>query len=184
MAANAWRGRISPQIDQLCPMCEDQEKETVLHCFWSCLASQTLWTHTTDLLNYLAPPGNCQTWSTPAWSQSLFTSSVPRRFTSISQLWSLLQGITLWCIWIAKNHCVFHQGKWRDVMVFNLIWSGLIEYACTAWLKTLRRITKEPSHIDCALKKFDADWRRFPSLCIRNGLIVSWDHCSQLTGIG
>ena len=69
-------------------------------------------------------------------------------------------------------------------MVFKLIWSRLIEYACVAWLKTLQHITKEPSHTDRALKKFDADGGHLLFLCIQNGLIVSWDHYSPLTEIG
>jgi hypothetical protein len=65
---------------------------------------QTLWTHATELLNYLAPQDNCHTWVTLDWSQSLLASSVPRRFLVVSKLWSLLHGITLWCIWIARNY--------------------------------------------------------------------------------
>jgi hypothetical protein len=95
VAINMWRGRISPHINQLCPMYEDGEKETVLHRFWSYEASQVLWSHATAILNHLMGPRTQQNWSTPDWSQSLFGSSVPCIFASTSRLWSLLKGITL-----------------------------------------------------------------------------------------
>jgi hypothetical protein len=39
VAVNMWRGCISTQVNQLCPMCDSGEKETVLHRFWSCEAA-------------------------------------------------------------------------------------------------------------------------------------------------
>jgi hypothetical protein len=56
VAVNVWRGRILQQIDQLCPMCNSAERETVLHRFWSCDAAQELWNHATNILNHLANP--------------------------------------------------------------------------------------------------------------------------------
>jgi hypothetical protein len=51
VAVNAWRGKISPHIDQSCLMCSTRDKETTLHRFWSCDYSQHLWTFRTMLLN-------------------------------------------------------------------------------------------------------------------------------------
>jgi hypothetical protein len=63
VAVNAWRGRISPQIDQSYPLCPSPKKETVLYRFWSCDTSQQLWTYSNVLLNLLAHSHDQQSWS-------------------------------------------------------------------------------------------------------------------------
>jgi hypothetical protein len=154
---NAWRGRISPHIDQTYTLCNTKKKETALHRFWSCEYSQRFWMFSTSLLNRLAKLTNSSSWDVHDWSQSLFVSSIPRCFAPIANLWSLLCGLMLWYSLIARNQQVFFQQRWSPHHTTSLIWRGLLEYAQAAWSKTLRRITKEPSNTQKALKRFDSN---------------------------
>jgi hypothetical protein len=56
---------------------------------------------------------------------------------STTWLWLLLRGyVTLWTIWIARNHCVFQHEIWSHKLATLLIWKGLgCEYARAAWFK-------------------------------------------------
>jgi hypothetical protein len=157
-------------------MCDRGEKKTVLHRLWSCDAAQDLWNHSTALLNYLVDPKDWQHWSPPDWSQSIFAGPILRRFQSVGRLWSLLRGITLWSMWIARNQCIFNQVRWRPEMVYNLLWSGLLKYGQATLSRTCARIIKDPSATDKALKKFDTEWGRWKSICSRQRMTIGCDH--------
>lgn len=52
-------------------------------------------------------------------------------------MWHLLQGVTLWTIWIEGNDMVFNcrQLSWRESKVKHLICDDLITYAKMAWAR-------------------------------------------------
>jgi hypothetical protein len=161
-------------------MCISQEKETVLHHFWNCESTQTLWAFSNRLLKLLASQDARSDWIVPDWFQFIFASSIPRCFVLVGRTWSLIRGITLWCIWIERNLTIFNQGRWRSTYTCTLIWKGLMEYTKTAF----KRITKEPAFTDKMLKKFNANWGRFKQLCIRSGRSMTWAKHCLLEGIG
>ena len=43
VAVNMWRGVVSPEIDQNCPVCLRGIRETIMHRFWECPAAQRAW---------------------------------------------------------------------------------------------------------------------------------------------
>ena len=57
VAVNAWRGAISQEVDQSCPVCLRGIRETVMHGFWECLAAQKAWKWCEEIINHLAPVG-------------------------------------------------------------------------------------------------------------------------------
>lgn len=53
------------------------------------------------------------------------------------EMWHLLQGVTLWTIWIEGNDMVFNCGQlsWCESKVKHLICDDLITYAKMAWAR-------------------------------------------------
>jgi hypothetical protein len=173
VAINAWQGRISPHIDQSCPICNSQEKEIVLHYFWSCEVVQRLSAHNNRILKLLTPLEGNLSWSLPDWSQCIFASSIPGCFSQVSHIWALIRSVTLWCIWIERKHTVFNQAYWPTNYTYNLIWEGVLKYAKAAWSDTLKRINHDPHSEDKALKKFDSLWGHFLQLCMCQGRTIT-----------
>ena len=57
VAVNVWRGAISKEIDQSCPVCLKGIRETVMHTFWECEAAQKAWLWGEAVINVMAPAG-------------------------------------------------------------------------------------------------------------------------------
>ena len=57
VVVNAWRGAISQEVDQSCPVCLRGTKETVMHGFWECPAAQKAWKWCEAIINHLSPAG-------------------------------------------------------------------------------------------------------------------------------
>ena len=57
VAVNVWRGVVSPEIDQNCPVCLRGIRETIMHRFWECLAAQRAWKWGEAIINFMAPVG-------------------------------------------------------------------------------------------------------------------------------
>jgi hypothetical protein len=146
--------------------------------------AQAMWSFTTSFLSRLLDPSGHLTLPNPNWSHAVFANSILAQFQPVASLWLLLKGVTIWCMWIARNHCAFNTTRWRTEHVANLIWTGLSNYAKVVWRNAQHRIRKEPSTSSRVLKKFDHDWGRFPLLCAWQELTVTWCHRNPVTGIG
>ena len=57
VAVNVWRGAISKEIDQSCPVCLKGIRETVMHTFWECEVAQKAWLWGEAVINDMAPAG-------------------------------------------------------------------------------------------------------------------------------
>ena len=57
VAVNAWKGAISQEVDQSCPVCLKGIRETVMHRFWECEAAQRAWLWGEAVINVMAPAG-------------------------------------------------------------------------------------------------------------------------------
>jgi hypothetical protein len=145
---------------------------------------KSFWSFSNAFLHQLAGLQGDSTWDLPDWSQSIFSSSVPRKFSLVSRLWSLLRGLTMWCIWTTWINKIFNQQPWNSARCEVSIWNGRSEYAQAAWAKMLGRITKDPTVTRKALKKFDSKWGHFHLLCIRKGKTVSWINRNPVSNIG
>jgi hypothetical protein len=174
VALNAWRGRFTPQVDTTCPICQTGAVEDTVHRFWRCEFSQNTWKYVTFALNCIAAPTGARTWSMPNWKQSLFSARPPRRFSKTLRFWELLRGITIWTIWLARNDKVFNHEDWAQERVEQTIWNSLVDYGRSAWVNTVTRLTKDPTSRGKALEKFDHNWGKYPIICSREGMKVTW----------
>jgi hypothetical protein len=130
-----------------------------------------------------APQGrSTQQWSLPDWSQMLFASSIPRKFEPMARLWLLIRGVTLWCIWISRNHFVFTQSSWHHEYFTDLICLGISEYAKAAWNKVQATLVKNPVAAPKLLKRIDSEWGRFQLICSRQGRLISWGRHNPCIG--
>jgi hypothetical protein len=110
----------------------------------------------------------------PNWKQSLFSARPPRRFSKTLRFWELLRGITIWTIWLARNDKVFNHEDWAQERVEQTIWNSLVDYGRSAWVNTVTRLTKDPTSRGKALDKFDHNWGKYPIICSREGMKVTW----------
>jgi hypothetical protein len=136
-----------------------------LHCFWKYTRAQRLWRFMTSLFAKLADPLNLFLWSLPTWQQAFFVEELTTHVKAIPRLWLLLQGITIWTMWISRNHKVFNGSVWPHEHLMSLVWQGLREYARAAWTKCLFIRHSKPKAPPKALVKFDKMWCRTTVLC-------------------
>jgi hypothetical protein len=59
-----------------------------------------------------------------------------------------------------------------------------MDYARAAWVKTQKVIRKHPDRTKKILARFDTDWGKFPTICKRSHLIVSWAPENQVRFLG
>jgi hypothetical protein len=173
VAINTWRGKISINIDKSCVVCQQGVEETVLHRFWTCQGSQTVWTYVTRLLNYLAFPDQAPSWTIPDWKQAIFAKRPPRRFRTVSRYWTLLRGIALWTIWTSRNDVSFNSVRWSREKIESVIWQSFSDYSRSAWNKTRLKVMREPASAGLTLARFDTQWLK-PAICTREGLSITW----------
>ena len=57
VAVNVWRGAISQEIDQSCSVCLRGIRETVMHRFCECWATQRAWRWCEVIINHTTPTG-------------------------------------------------------------------------------------------------------------------------------
>jgi hypothetical protein len=122
-------------------------------------------------------------WPLLEWSQAFFASSVPHNFQPAAKFWLLLRSVTLWCIWLIKNHLVFTQNHWPYELTAQMIWSGLVEYAKAAWNKLQKMLIRMPIIAPHLFKKFDTEWGRHRLICTRHGHLISWGRHNPTEGI-
>jgi hypothetical protein len=182
VAVNIWRGRISPNIDVSCSVCGLNQDETILHRFWDCYVSQQVWGSITCLLNYLAFPNLALDWSMPDWKQTIFAKRPPRKFRKVSRYWTLLKGIAVWTIWLARNDSSFNNVQWDQEKIKQVMWQEFCDYRHSAWSKTQENVRKDPTSVEAALAQFDAQWL-WPAICTRDDMKIRWVR-TWPTGIG
>jgi hypothetical protein len=103
------------------------------------------------------------------WKCSVFTANELRRFHNVTELWSLLGGITRKGIWIERNHASFNDQKWLSQKVERVIWKSLLNYGRVAWGRCLWTIRKSPNAQHQYLRFFDKVWCRHQVTCKRDG---------------
>jgi hypothetical protein len=89
------------------------------------------------------------------------------------RFWSMLRGVTLWTLWIARNDKVFHRINWPRAKIEFVIRQGLVDYGRGDWAKTVALITKDPSASAKALTRFDEAWGCYESIGQWEGMKVS-----------
>jgi hypothetical protein len=62
----------------------------------------------------------------------------PKKVCQKKMIWHLLQGITLWTIWIERNDQVFNQEHWHESNLKHLIWDELIMHSIVAWARVVK----------------------------------------------
>jgi hypothetical protein len=117
------------------------------------------------------------------WEQALFFARSPRSFQSTERFWSLLRGVTLWTLWVARNEEVFNQYSWHRTKIELIIWQGLVDYGRGDWAKAVALIRKDLDKSEKALVRFDEDWGQYETICKREGMRVTWVTMVP-TGIG
>jgi hypothetical protein len=179
IAINEWRGKISPSTSHACPTCTSGATESVIHRFWSCPHALRTWQFTSDILGLL-------TSNLPEveWRHALFGETIQSNSQAILRHWVLLCGLTLWNIWLMRNHMVFQRVQWNHGKVTQLIWQGFIDYGRADWAKVLATIAKSPNSTKKVLRRFDSQWGQFPWLCFCVNMQVHWHRHNPLKGIG
>lgn len=61
VAVNVWQDRLSPRIDQTCPVCHG-ENESVIPQLWPRELASTTWQFSTEMLNKLENPAIGVVW--------------------------------------------------------------------------------------------------------------------------
>jgi hypothetical protein len=108
----------------------------------------------------------------------------PHKFKPVARLWLLLHGISLWTIWITRNHFVFQGERWSQELVQSLIWKGIGEYSRAIWSKCVAQITMDPLSKPKLLACFDAQWTKYHLICTKEDMKVTWIRHDPVTGIG
>jgi hypothetical protein len=108
------------------------------------------------------------------WEHAIFSTRSLQSFQGIGKFWSLLWGVTLWILWIARNDLVFNNCRWSQVKIEQNIWNGLINYGRGDWVKTVAHITKNPSVIEATLARFDESWDSHEAIYNQQGMKVKW----------
>ena len=67
-------------------------------------------------------------------NQAVFSLNRQLGDQALDSYWILLQGITIWFLWIARNDTVFNHDAWPDQKVEKSIWNALVNYGTAAWL--------------------------------------------------
>jgi hypothetical protein len=173
VVVNVWRGKISPNIDVSCTVCDSGQDETVLHRFWDCIASQQVWYAVTCLLKHLAAPTTNDGWNLPDWKQTIFAQRLPCKFHKVSRYWTLLKSFALWTIWLSRNDTSFNNVRWNQDRTKQVIWQSLCDCGRSAWCKVKGRIQKAPNSKEVALARFDSQWVN-PAICTRVDMKIRW----------
>ena len=133
----------SPEIDPSCPVCNEANTESITHRFWDCTQAQQAWTYVEKVISHIRDPAipppippNC--------NQVVFGSRRNLGDNALVCLWTLLQGITLWTLWISRNDTVFNHSSWPEQKIFVSIWNSIVEYGKAAWLKTIQLCRRSP----------------------------------------
>ena len=144
VAVKVWRGTINNHIDTSCLMCGFGQDEMVLHRFWDCTSSQQVWYSITPLLKHFANPYSSTAWDLPNWKQAIFTKHPPHKYHKVSRYQTLLKGIALWTIWLARNDINFNNIRWNHKKVKQIFGKALAIMAGALGSKLRRRFTGTP----------------------------------------
>jgi hypothetical protein len=95
----------------------------------------------------------------------MFWERMPKKFVKKMKIWHLLQGITLWTIWIERKDRVFNQEQWHECKVKHLIPNDLRMYANVAWDNVVKYVKVNASLVEALFKGFDETWGAKNVLC-------------------
>ena len=109
------------------------------------------------------------------WKQTIFGERISYKFRKLVKIWHLLQGITLWTIWVERNDKVFSQEQWQESKVKSRIWEELLMHAHTAWQRVLKLIKLSRFLARAILHGFDSTWGARQVLCQRHLLVIEWN---------
>ena len=173
VAINVWRGVISLTTDVSCQICVQEIPKCVIHRFGDCTQAQVAWNYTDLILQNFATKVNL---ILPQLDNrhAVFEQHKDIRNIVVARPWALLQGITIWTLWITWNDTMFnHNITWTEQKIRAIIWSLLVEYGRAAWLKSLQQCQRSIGVQFYILATFDASWSRFENLWKRDGIVGS-----------
>lgn len=172
---NSWRARISPDIDIKCLCCPVGDAETPIHRFFQSPRTQFTWDYTQSIMHHLlGSPLILGPHSRLDAVHYIFGSPLPRRFSPLRTIWSILCGATLWLCWIAHNQTVFTYDRWPNHLLHSSLWNALLDAGHVALMKTLRAARLHPQNSPRLWKFFDRIWLYSPILAIRVRNFVIW----------
>lgn len=124
VAVNEWRAKVdlSLQLDYLCCSCGNVE--SVLHRFWSCSQAQNGWRLASTILNVMVVGlRHHWKWRRLNWRQCLLGEPLhDKDFHKFSHQFSLLEGVTIRQIWLARHEFVLNSQRWSSKKLHHCIW--------------------------------------------------------------
>ena len=174
VAVNDWRKVAYLNIDSSCPFCPGLP-ETILHRFWECTQARNTWMWSSSLIHALQRRSQDPTVHFNLdWFHCIFTQLLPRRFGKFSSIWSMLRGLTLWELWLARNaRCFSNVLRSTDTITSN-IWCGLQDYARLDWLSFSKKLNSNPRVLLEKSSRFDRTWGNNRVFCSRSDSTIRW----------
>lgn len=139
-ATQRWRHPDRPATDSAtwCTRCTLNVTEDLLHCVWSCPASQRVWQWWEKLLAWVSfgPPGAIRLQP----EHVLIAVALPDSWETPCWLWITVGAILCWIVWKDRNSHVFGGDHTNVQRMIALSWHRLSLYVKVAWIELLGKV--------------------------------------------
>jgi len=99
------------------------------------------------------------TMETTRLATCIFGKKIPLAFSKISRIWLLLQGMTLWTIWVERNDRIFINSRWEEKKMQESIVQSILEYVRIDWDIARKDVEKATMH-NVPIDKYNKVWEK------------------------
>ena len=114
--------------------CDTGDPETIQHCFFDCGPAFAAWTFGVSILYQAAQIDHQHPLHTRlSWQQCILGAPLPAHLRAVNDMWALIRGSIIWCIWLRRNAAVFANNHWPPEVLENRMWEAILDLARAAW---------------------------------------------------
>lgn len=142
-----WRGRMG--LPSKCTVCIGDHKETIEHCFQTCVEVQKAWIFFRNLRRKAELTHEPKNWEEILMGKALatniqsYTEEIPwgadKAYTITSNTpWDMLRTNLLWHIWTQKCNHNFKEEKFNLASALFRAWQTTIQIGMAAWYEIVK----------------------------------------------